>query len=79
MLALTHYLRHGRFYIFGGGFIAFGGFMLLVEFLVDLTFGVPFVGWSVYPLIALAVLGGILIYLGINPAAREVMERKFFF
>lgn len=79
MVTLMRYLRRGKFYICGGGFIGFGGFMLLVEFLVDLTFGVPFIGWSVYPLITFAVLGGILIYLGISPAAREVMERKFFF
>lgn len=79
VLTLMRYLRRGRLYIVGGGFVALGGFMLLVEFLVDVTFAVPFVGWSVYPCAALALLGGILIYLGINASAREVMARKLFF
>ncbi len=79
VLTLTRYIRKGRLYIFGGGFIALGGLMLLVEFLLCITFGVSFVGWSVYPLIVLVLLGGLLIYLAINPNARETMERKLFF
>ena len=66
MVALMRYVRRGALYIFGGGFIAFGGFMLLVEFLLDITFGIPFIAWSVYPLIAFVLLGGGLIYLAIN-------------
>lgn len=79
MVALMRYVRRGALYIFGGGFIAFGGFMLLVEFLLDITFGIPFIAWSVYPLIAFVLLGGGLIYLAINKSARESMERKLFF
>ena len=78
-VALVKYLHRGRLYVFGGAFIALGGLMLLVEFLVGCTFGVPFIGWSVYPLAALSLLGGALIYLAANRSAREVMERKLFF
>jgi hypothetical protein len=39
----------------------------------------PFSGWSVYTLIVLVLLGGTLIFLGINKTARERMERRFFF
>lgn len=75
---LMRYLRKGRLYIFGGAFMALGGAMLLMEFLLVCTFGVPFIGWSIYPLAVLMLLGGLLIYLAIDRSAREVMERKLF-
>lgn len=79
MVTLIYYLRKGRLYIFGGGFIALGALMLLVEFLLDITFDVAFIGWAIYPLVVFVLLGGALIYLGINRSAREIMERKLFF
>lgn len=79
VVTLLYYVRKGALYILGGGFIALGGFMLLVEFMLDITFNIPFIAWSVYPLIVFALLGGGLIYLAINSSARETMERKLFF
>ena len=79
VVTLTYYLRRGRLYIFGGGVIALGGLALLVEFLLHTTFGIGFIGWSIYPLAVLTLLGGGLIFLGINSSARASMERKFFF
>ncbi|MBE6626161.1 MAG: hypothetical protein E7628_03120 [Ruminococcaceae bacterium] len=79
VVTLLRYLKKGRLFIFGGASIALGGMMLLIEFLLHLTFSVKFSGWSVYPLIVLVLLGGILIYLAINKSAREMMERKLFF
>ena len=79
VLVLLRYVRGGRLYIFGGAFIATGGMMLLLEFLLDITFSqVDFIGWSFYPLASLVLIGGILIFLGICRPAREAMERKFF-
>lgn len=79
VVVLLRYLRKGRLYIFGGASIAMGTVMLLLEWLLSVTFQVAFVGWSVYPLTVLALLGGLLIFLAINSSARERMERKFFF
>jgi len=42
--------------------------------LMTVTFSMAFTGWSVYPLIALSLLGGLLIFLAINKSARERME-----
>lgn len=78
VVALLRYLRRGRLYIIGGAATALGAFMLLVEFLLVVTFGIPFMGWSLYPLIVLVLLGGTLIFLAIHRPARETMERKFF-
>ena len=79
VVVLLRYVRKGKLYIFGGALIAMGAAMLLIEFLLSVTFSVAFAGWSVYPLIALALLGGLLIFLAINSSVREKMERRFFF
>ena len=59
--------------------MALGAFMLLMEFLMGVTFQLPFIGWSIYPLCVLMLFGGLLIYLAINRSAREIIERKLFF
>lgn len=79
VVTLMYYLRRGKLYILGGAFMALGVFMLLVEFLMQITFDLRFIGWSVYPLVVLFLFGGLLIYFAINSAAREMMERKLFF
>ncbi len=79
VVTLMRYVPKGSFFIFGGAVIALGCFMLLVEFLINITFHIPkFSGWSFYPLTVLGLLGAALIYLGISRPAREMMERKFF-
>ena len=79
VVTLLYYLRRGRLYILGGAFMALGAFMLLIEFLLGNTFDLPIIGWSIYPLVVLSLFGGMLIYLAINNAAREILERKLFF
>lgn len=79
VVTLVRYIRKGRLYIFGGAFIAIGVHLLMTELLLGAAFGICFVGWSIYPLIVLSVLGGLLIFLAINNTAREKMERKLFF
>ena len=79
VVALVRYLRHGKLYIFGGAAVLLGTFMLLMEYLLGLTFdGITFVGWSLFPLVILVLLGLMLIFLAICRPARETMERKFF-
>ena len=79
VVTLLRYLRRGRLYVLGGASIALGGLMLLAEDLMTHTFSGTFSGWSFYPLVGLALLGGMLIYVAINRAARETLERKLFF
>ena len=79
VVTLLRYLRRGRLYIFGGALVALGAFMPLLEFLLCITFDpIRFGGWSLYPLSALTVLGGMLIFLAVNRRAREKMEKRFF-
>lgn len=79
VVTLLYYVRKGKLYIWGGAFILAGAFMVLMEYLMSVTFELAFIGWSLYPLVALAIFGGMLIFLAINRSAREMMERKLFF
>ena len=80
VVALVKYVKKGKLFIFGGAGVALGAFMLPIELLVNSTFGFTrFVAWSMYPLISLVLIGGLLIFLGIYRPARELMEQKFFF
>ena len=79
VVTLVHYVGRGKLYIYGGAVIALGALILLVEILLGKTLQIPFIGWSVYPLVVLVMLGGGLIYLAINSTAREMIERKLFF
>ena len=79
VITLLRYIRRGRLYIFGGAITAMGAFMLLLGFLVNLTFFEPsFTMWSLYPMTALALIGLMLIFLALCRPARETMQRKFF-
>ena len=78
LITLLRYVKRGKLYIFGGCTMALGAFMPLLEYLAIRTFDRPVASWSVYPFVALVLLGGYLIFLGICRPARESMERKFF-
>lgn len=79
VVTLLRYIRRGRLYVYSGALLALGAFMPLMEFLLVITFeGLRFIGWSLYPMVALVLLGGMLLFLCLNSRARESMERKFF-
>ncbi len=79
VVALLKYVGKGELYIFGGALVLLGAFMPVMEFLLNLTFGLSQrLLWSGYPLVTLVLLGGMLIFLAIYRPARETMERKFF-
>ena len=78
LTALLRYVKNGRLYTVGGTLMGLGGFMPVIEWLLSRKTGL-FYGWSFYPLAALVMLGGWLIFLGICRPVRETMKRKFFF
>lgn len=79
LVTLLKYLKKGKLYVVGGSIIAFGCLILMIEYLMKITFAIPLVGWSLYPFISLVFFGGLLIYLAMNSVAREKIERKIFF
>lgn len=79
VVALTRYIHRGHLYIYGGMLMASGGFMVLVEFLLNITFHLhETFFWSFYPLAAGVLLGGMLIVVAICKPLRESLHRKFF-
>ena len=79
VVTLLYYVKKGKLYIWGGAVTLCGGFIMLMEYFISITFGIAFSGWSWYPLVGLLMFGGLLFYLAINKSARETMERKLFF
>ena len=79
VVVLRRYIRRGRLYVFGGAVLAMAGLMPLMEFLLVFTFpSIPFIGWYLYPLMVLGVVGGMLIFLAICRPARHAVAQKFF-
>lgn len=80
VVTLMRYIRKGKLYILGGTCLALGGFMLLLEYLLHITFDLPGNGtWSLYPLICFGLLGGTLLAVAICRPLRETLDRKLFF
>ena len=78
-VALLYYLRKGHLFVYAGTLIAIGGFMVLIEFLININFHVkPTLVWSVYPLACCLILGITLIVIACCPKMRESLRRKFF-
>ena len=70
--------RYRALYILGGGFIALGGLTVLIEFLLQLSFGIPMLWGSLYSLTALFLVGLMLVIIGLCPPLRENLHKKFF-
>ncbi len=79
VVTLLRYIHRGRLYVYGGAACALGLYMPMLEYLLYRTFDLPhFPVWSLYPLVALMLIGGMLILLAIHRPTRETMKRKFF-
>ena len=78
VIALTHYLKKGYFFIFGGASILSGSLIFQIEILLSVTFAAKFYFWSVYPLIGFVLLGIALLVIAICKPLREALSKKFF-
>lgn len=70
--------RHRILYILGGAAIAAGGLCLLMEFLIQVAFGIAMRWWSLYPLASLFFIGVTLIVIGACKPLRRSLHKKFF-
>lgn len=76
--ALAKYVRRGRFFLLGGGCIAFGCSTMLLEFFLHLTFGTKMFVWSLYPVALLSTVGLFWILAGIiRPLGDAIRKRAF--
>lgn len=79
VVTLVKYVRKGYYYIFGGALIAFGFVSVLIEFLLNITFGLGSgLHWSPFPFFGCLLLGLALIIIGICKPLKLSIEKKFF-
>lgn len=79
VITLVHYLHAGYLFIYGGAFLLTGGYVVMLEFLLNLTFHIHEVFfWSFYPLSVCTILGLALILIGTCRPLRESLHKKFF-
>lgn len=76
--ALLKYLKRGKLYVFGGAFIALGGFSMLIEMFICVTFKLRFIFWSIYPLVACSLIGLLLILIAVCKPLRSSLDKRFF-
>ena len=69
---------HRYLYIFGGAIMLIGGWLVLLEFLIKVTFGIPMTWWSLYPLTALVLIGVMMIIVAANKKLRRSLHKKLF-
>ena len=70
--------RHRALFVIGGAVVAVGGLCVLIEFLLQLSFGIAMRWWSVYPLTVLTLVGLALIVIGACRPLRDSLHKKFF-
>lgn len=70
--------RYRILYILGGAAIALGGYCMLVEFLLHITFGLPMYWWSLYPLVVLALVGLLMLVIAVSAPLRQSLHKRFF-
>lgn len=79
IVALLKYLKKRKLFILGGAIIAFGGYIVLIEYLINVTFkDTNKFLWALYPLIFCFMLGIALIFIGFHKPLRDALEKKFF-
>ena len=77
--ALLHYLHKGYLFIASSVWFAFGGFMMMLEALINYTFGVSdTLIWAPYPFATCCFIGISLIVIAIHRPLRESLHKRFF-
>ncbi len=77
---LIKYIPKCLFFTIGGAFVGLGAFMLLLEFLMDYTFRLPYgFQWSLYVLTAMCLFGGVFLLIGFCRPLRQALSKKLFF
>ena len=80
IVTLRRYIRGHRGFIYGGASLLLAGYSLLLEFFINITFGIKgMFHWSLYPCTAMFLIGIMLLIFGICRPLRDSLRRKLFF
>ncbi|MBQ1504404.1 MAG: zinc ribbon domain-containing protein [Oscillospiraceae bacterium] len=78
-IALFKYLPRAGLFIMTGLFFAIGGFCILLEMFITITFNIGHTFlWSVYPAAACVLLGAMFLVIALCRPLRENLHKKFF-
>ena len=78
VVTLTHYLRRGYLYIWGGASIAVAMLSIFVEFMIKVNFsGQTRMFWSFYPCAAFGLIGIMLLVIAIVKPFKESLCKIF--
>lgn len=79
IVTISKYVRKGFLYLSGGGFIALGVAMIVMEILLNITFDLSkTIRWSFIPLVGCSIIGLMLILIAIIKPLRETLTKKLF-
>lgn len=77
--AVIKYVKRGYWYIASAAVLAIGGYTVLIEFLLYITFGIKtHFPWSFYPFVGCLIIGGALMVIAISKPLRRRVQKKFF-
>ncbi|NLL35562.1 MAG: hypothetical protein GX257_09725 [Clostridiales bacterium] len=78
-IAVVRYVRRGYLFITAGVWAALGVYAVLIEYLINRTFGVrDRLIWSPYPFIACVMIGATFLVIAISRPLRDSLYKKFF-
>ena len=78
-IAVVRYVRRGYLFITAGVWAALGVYAVLIEYLINRTFGVrDRLIWSPYPFIACVMVGATFLVIAISRPLRDSLYKKFF-
>ncbi len=79
LVTLMRYVPRGVLYIWSGAWMAQGGFFLLLEMFINITFDLrSSLLWSPYPAAAFIFIGFFLLVVAICRPIREELKKRFF-
>ena len=79
LIALVRYVRRGYLYITAGVWVVLGFYVVLLEYLINTTFGMrDELIWSPYPFIACVMIGATFLVVAISRPLRDSLYKKFF-
>lgn len=78
-IALFRYLPRAGLFIIAGLFLAIGGFCILLEMFITITFRIGYTFfWSIYPAAACVLLCAMFLVIALCRPLRESLHKKFF-
>ncbi|NLW74637.1 MAG: hypothetical protein GX057_07110 [Clostridiales bacterium] len=79
VVVLSYYIRRGYLFIWSGACILLGVYTVGIEVLINITFSVQEkLVWSLYPCVALFMIGIMLLVIALVRPLRESLHKKFF-